>query len=145
MPELKAKTAFDVETLLASGARTASDASALVKLARAPSGFAFILDITVDEQVAADTLDVYIQTKLDGTNWVDVVHFTQWLGNGAAAPQRYIAKVTAGGACPHFDPTTALPATSVRNLMGDDWRVNYVIVDTSGNASFTFSVTAIPM
>lgn len=105
--------------------------------------FAFTLDLTVDESTASDLLDVFVQTKLDGTNWTDVVHFTQHAGNAGA--KRYIEKVAASPAFAGFEVGTALGAGAVRDLIGDDWRVRYTITDDSGSAAFTFTVHACPM
>lgn len=141
-----AKKAAEATTLLASAARTAdgnSQSSPVpLPLARA---YAFVLDVTASATDAADTLDVYIQTKLDGTNWVDVVHFTQVAGNVGAA-KRFIAKIAAGLATAEFENGTALGAAAVRNLIGDAWCVRWAIADSGdANSSHTFSVTAIPM
>jgi len=145
---MQVKGAWDNVEILASAARTAtgnSQADAR-KLPRSPSGMAFQLAITADEQAAGDTLDVIIQTRLDGVNWVDVMWVPQQLGNGAAAPDYIIGKILADGQFMITNITdAALAAGFHRNLLGDDWAVRWVIVDGSGNASFTFDVTAIPM
>jgi hypothetical protein len=107
------------------------------------NAFGFTLDVTVDEETVDDTLDVFVQTKIDGTNWIDVVHFPQHVGNAGA--KRYIEKVAATPAFGGFENGTTLGVGEVRDLVGDDWRVRFDIVDDSTNASFTFSVTACPM
>lgn len=107
------------------------------------NGFAFELDVTAAATDADDTLDVYVQTTLDGTNWIDVVHFTQCVGNGGA--KRHIGKVLAGAAETMFEAGAALAAGSVRNLLGDKWRVKYVQVDADSDGTFTFAVYAVPM
>lgn len=135
-------------TLLASAVRTTtSTGSQAVPLAlpggAAMRGVAFVLNVTAAATEAGDTLDVFVQTQLDGTNWVDVVAFTQVVGNGST--KRYFAKVVGGVAQDDFENATALTAGSVRNLMGRQWRVRYVVTDAStDNASFTFSVVAVP-
>lgn len=143
---MKDQDVFNVRTLVASAARTAAapgSPSTAIRLPFPPSAIAFVLDLTAAAADVGDTLDVFVQTKLDGTNWVDVVHFTQILGNGGA--KRYIAKIAAGDALTEFENGTSLGAAAVRNLLGDEWRVRWAIVDGDANASFTFSVTAIPM
>lgn len=132
-----------VTELVASGARTADGNGSTVYMPMAQS-FAFVLDQTVAASAVDDTCDVFIQTMLDGTNWVDVVHFTQTLGNGTDA-QRFIAKISAHIATAEFENATALGAAAVRHLMGDAWRARWAIVTGAGTHSFTFSVTAIPM
>lgn len=108
------------------------------------AGVAFVLDLTAAATEVDDTLDVFVQTKLDGTNWVDVAHFTQVVGNGGAT-KRHFLKVLPEGNQGGFEGASVLPAGTVRNLFGIDWRATWTIVDAgSANASFTFSVTAIP-
>jgi len=119
--------------------------------------------VTAAATDVGDLLDVYVQTKIDGTNWLDVQHFTQVLGNGGA--KRYVAKVASGAAVTEFENGAALGAAAKRDLIGDDWRVRWVIVDDAGtgtgsgtgsgsgtgagtaadNVGFTFSVTAMVM
>ncbi len=128
--------------LLASAVHDAG-ATAAVRLQVPNNGFVFTVDHTADEQTAADTCDVYIQTLVDGTNWLDVVHFTQHLGNQGV--ERRSAKILTSANVAEFDHTAALAAGAVRHITGDDWRCNIVITDTSGAAAFTFSVMAIPV
>lgn len=140
------KQAGDATTVLASTTQAGAEASGVgaeVALQGMVNALVFILDVTAAVTDAADTLDVYVETKIDGTNWVDVVHFTQVLGNGGA--KRYIAKICASVAQTEFEVGAALGAAAVRNLLGDRWRVRWVTVDADADASFTFLVTAIPM
>lgn len=143
---LLVKRDFDVITLLASAAQTStSTGETAVRLPGMVNAIVFTLDITVDESTAADFLDVFVQTKVDGTNWLDVVHFTQNAGDDGA--KRYIEKVAASPAFAGFSAINValLAAGEVRDLIGDDWRVRFTVVDDSGSASFTFSVVACPM
>lgn len=133
--------------LLASSARTASENGSEVRPFEGMGdvrGAAFELEVSAAATDAADTLDVKVQTSFDGTNWVDIVYFTQVLGNGGA--KRYVAKVSAGDGEDMFENGTALTAGQVRNLLGLRYRAVATIVD-SGDAdqSFTFGVYAIPM
>lgn len=139
------RNVFLARTLLASTTATeTSTGTAAVKIPDADNAIAFILDVTVAATEAGDTLDVFIQTKLDGTNWVDVVAFTQVVGNGGAV--RHFGKICAGVTTAMFEDGDALSAGSVRNFLGDEYRVRYAITDAgTDNASFTFSVDAIPM
>lgn len=141
---LLVKKDFDAKTLLASAAQTAtSTGETAIRLPGMVNAFAFTLDITVDESTAADLLDVFIQTKADGSKWTDVVHFTQNAGDDGA--KRYVEKVAASPAFAGFEVGSALAAGEVRDLIGDEWRVRFTVNDDSGSASFTFSVTACPM
>jgi len=105
----------------------------------------FLLDVTAAATGAGDTLDVYIDTSPDGgTTWVNIVHFTQVLGNGGA--KKMWATVDPGGA-----PGTAVIAVTSDAASGvvrpsmfcDTVRVRHVVAD-GGSAlqSFTFSVKA---
>ena len=141
-----AKGAHEVKVLLASAAQTAtSTGEAAVRLPIADA-YAFVLDVTVDESTTADKLDVFIQTRIDdggGANWLDVVHFTQHDGDVGA--KQYVSKLVKSVALTEYEVGSALAETTVRPLMGDEWRVRFTVVDDSASASYTFSVTAIPM
>ncbi len=128
------------ETTTAAGAVT--DTGDEVALPGMVNGIVFVLDVTAAATDNADTLDVTVQTLLDGTNWVDVVAFTQCAGDGGA--KRHVAKVLAGAAESMFADTT-LAAGNVRNLLGDKWRVSYAQADADSDGTFTFSVVAMPM
>ena len=107
------------------------------------AGFAeFQLDVTAAATEAGDTLDVFVQTSVDGVNWIDIVHFTQVLGNGGA--KRHVAKILRDVAEAMFEAGTALAAGAVRNIFGTKFRVRWTIADvaTLGNQSFNFSVNA---
>lgn len=138
---------FEPVELVASAARTAtSTGTTAVDLLSRPGGqpaksIAFVLDVSAAATDAADTLDVFVQTKLDGTNWVDVVHFTQVLGNGGA--KRFFAKIETDTAVTMFENGTALGAAAVRALFGREWRARWAIVDADADGSFTFSLVAI--
>lgn len=105
-----------------------------------PTGcIAFILDVSAAATLVGDTLNVYVQTLIDGTHWVDVAAFTLVVGNGGA--QRIVAKISASAAQAMFENGASLAAGSVRNLIGDQWAVRWSL---AGTGSFTFSVTADP-
>lgn len=138
--------AAQVTTLLASAGRaaTAGTAGSTVYMPASAPGYGFVLDVTAAATDANDTLDVTIQTLVDGTNWVNVVAFTQVLGNGGA--KRHIGKINGGQAQAMFEGSAALSAGTVRNWCGDAWRARWVIVDPTGsNALFTFAVFGMPM
>lgn len=139
----RGKLVSEAVTLLASDAQAAtSTGEAAVKLP-ITGGIAFVCDLTAAADDVDDTLNLFVQTKL-GADWVDVVHFTEMLGDGGA--KRFVAKLTRDLAQAEFETGAALGAAAVRNLLGDEWRVRFVIVDPTGSdASFTFSVTGTPM
>lgn len=103
---------------------------------------AFVLqcELTAAATDVGDTLDVFVQTTVDGTTWLDAVHFTQMLGNGGA--KRYVSKISAALAQAEYETGTSLSAAAVRHIFGSQWRVRWTITDANANGSFTFSVTA---
>ena len=137
-------------TLVASAARTADGNSGaltplphpeLVRSAR------FVLDVTAAATEAGDTLDVYVQHTYDGTNYTDLAHFTQILGNGGA--KTFMAEWfrDTSPETEHRPPQDAALAASAvlqGGQIGTSMRVKWVVVDvaTTLNQSFTFSVTA---
>ncbi len=131
------------ETLLASVTKTAAatgnSQATPVKIKDPVSCITFVLDVSAAATLVGDTLNVYVQTMLDGVNWCDVVAFTQVLGNGGV--KRYIAKLSATAACTMFENATTLTAGNQRDLIGDGWAIRWALV---GTGSFTFSVTALP-
>jgi hypothetical protein len=129
--------------LLASAARTATGNGSAVRLYPFMGAVALELDLTAAATDAADTLDVYVQTMIDGTNYVDVEHFTQCVGNGGA--KRYFAKLSMTAALTEFENGSALGAAAKRDILGDRWRVRWAITDADTDCSFTFSVSACPM
>jgi len=108
-----AKQVADRVTLQASAAQTATGAGTAVYLPGMVNGFVFELDLTAAATEVGDTLDVFVQTLVDGTNYVDIAHFTQCLGNGGA--KRYYMKVTADGLMTGFENATALGANAISN------------------------------
>jgi hypothetical protein len=114
-----------------------------VTLPSSMAAVSFVLDVSAAATDAGDLLDVKVQTMIDGTNWVDVIHFTQVLGNGST--KRFIAKITAETAETLFADAVLAAGTTVRHLLGDEWRINYVQVDGDADATFTFTVKACPM
>jgi len=129
------------QVLLASAARTATSTGS-TPVEKILAGFKvlfFQLDVTAAATAAGDKIDVYVQTTLDGTKWVDIVHFTQILGNGGV--KLFRTKVNADVATAEFENGAALGAAAVRNIVGDQYRCRWVV--TSADApSFTFSVVA---
>lgn len=129
--------------LLASSVQTTSGSSVLtapVHIERLKAA-AFLLTVSAAATAAGDTLDVYLQSSIDGgTTYDDFVHFTQVLGNGGA--KKFIARWMRDLA-----PTAALSAPGDATLaagvaqgpVGTTWRVKWVIVSASA-PSFTFKV-----
>lgn len=125
-------------SLLISAARTTSSQTAAL------TGFGSfrtaLIQLAVTAQSGATpTLDVYIDSTIDNTNWLNIAHFTQL----AATTGRRILQLsehTASGVS-DIDPTTDLPAGTVRQgPWGSSLRVRWVI--GGATPSFTFSVAA---
>jgi hypothetical protein len=131
------KTLTSVTT---AGAVSSTNTTA-VAIRRPLGGMILVCDLTAAATDVGDTLDVKVQTQIGGL-WVDVAYFTQMLGNGGA--KRFGAKLMNQTAFALGDIAGALTAGNIRHLCGDEWRVNYVVVDANANSAFTFSVYAIP-
>ncbi len=131
------------ETLAASAARVASGSGESFAFPGSIAGLALTLDVTAAASTG-DLLDVYVQTKIDGTNWLDICRFTQV--GGTSTGIRHIDKIHANGAFA-ADASSALAAGQQRDLLGNPYRARWVITDsaTAGNVSFSFSVHAQPM
>lgn len=100
----------------------------------------FQLNVTAAATAAGDTLDVYVQTAVDDTNWDDIVHFTQVLGNGGAKTFLAYLNATLVPATPIHAPQNKALAVGVnQGPVGDGLRVAWTIASSS-SPSFTFSV-----
>jgi len=140
------RKAYEAVTLLASTTVTADANHDAVRVPYPANGIVFVLDVTDKQTDVSDLADVFVQTLIDGTNWVDIVHFTQLVGNGTDAA-RHVAKICCAVAQAEFEVGTALGAAAVRHLFGDAYRVRSDITDGGGGGatSFTYGVTAIPV
>ena len=97
----------------------------------------FELDVTAAATLAGDTLDVFVQVQIE-SNFVDVIHFTQVLGNGGV--KRFIGKIIIPEPQAIFETSAVLAADTVRHILGKQWRARWDIV---GTGSFTFSIIGI--
>jgi len=138
------KKVHDATTLLASTTQTGSTTSYgdAIYMAEKTWAVIFTLDVTDATSVAADKLNVYVQTKLDNTNWIDVYHFTQIDGN--LTTKRYTGKIHIVDSLTEFEHAAALGEHTSRGLIGDCWRVKTVTTENT-DARFTYSVTAMPL
>lgn len=122
-----------------------------VKLPRPMNALELILHVTAAATEVGDTLDVAVETLMNGDSavaagtlgWVKCCAFTQVLGDGGV--KMYVAKLLCNTAEAMFEASAALAAGSVRHIFGDSWRVKYTQVDANANASFTFSVYGLPL
>jgi len=99
----------------------------------------FQLSVTAAAAAVTDTLNVYLQYNVDGTNWDDFVSFTQAKGNGGA--QRFV-----GSWLQQYAPTSPMhpladaslpPGVNQGPIMSDSVRVKWVVVGGTANFSFT--------
>lgn len=90
---------------------------------------------------AGDTLDVFIDTSVDGgTTWLNVGHFTQVLGNGGAKTFVMSLRADNPGASAVADVTSNAAAGATRQFgIGDRLRYRSTVAN-SGN--FTFGIQA---
>jgi hypothetical protein len=123
--------------ILASAARTATDVSdTLVGIERYTSAIVE-LDVTANSGTS-QTLDVFVQTLLpDATTWQDLAHFAQFTTSNAT----HVASIVSGGDSIGVANQSDLAAATIKDfVLGDTWRVRFVIAGT--NPSFTFAVHA---
>ena len=126
-------------------AQTASTTGDTVRLDNDYSEVIFVLDVTNADTDAGDTLDVYIDVSPDGSTWFNSTHFTQILGNGAAA--KIAAKVTKGGDFADPDAILAVTADAAAGVVRQLGIMPYIryrsaVVDTgTDDATFTYSLT----
>lgn len=102
------------------------------------------LNVMAAATAVGDTLNVYVQSSVDGgTTWDDVISFTQVLGNGG--PKKFLARWQSG-----LSPTAAMAAPQdgalaagnvAQGPKGLQWRVKVVVAQASA-ASFTLGVKA---
>lgn len=131
-------------TLAASAARTAGGNGASVGPVGHFRRFVVLCDITASATEAGDTLDVYVDVSLDGTTWLNAVHFTQQAGNGAARKEFAVLDPSNPGVAV-VNVTADAAAGAVRPaLFGPYLRARWAIADVAalGNQSHTFSVVA---
>jgi len=133
----------DVVELADESAATATGTGTAVA---APGGrigaMQFIFDLTSAASTGSDTLDVYVETTLDGTNWIEIVHFAQV--TGSATTYQMAGKIVAGLKEDLFTTSATLAASAHRDLFGSQYRAKWTITDDSGSASFAFTVNMLP-
>lgn len=120
--------------LLPAATRTASGAGDVLHPFLCKTVF-LQLDVSAAADAAGDTLDVYVQTTVDGTNWVDIYRFAQVLGNGGT--KRYFGKLAWNVALTEFENAASLSAGTGRAIVGDRYRVRWEITNAGPFLAFT--------
>jgi len=128
--------------LVAAAARATSSNSTPIVLPTGLKALAFLLNVTVCDVDAADTLNVYIQESFDeGTTWNDRVSFTQKIGTDAAAKEYAVINCEVAPETERGAPADAsLAAASV--LQGPVCpyiRAKWVIVEGVGGGTVSFN------
>lgn len=130
-------------TLAASAARTAGANGSWVFFGGERRRLIFLLDITASATAAGDTLNVFIDASIDGTNSIgSVAHFTEQAGDGAAAKEVAVLDASNPGTDVIVVTTDVAAATTRPALFGAYYRARWALVDAGGaDTSHTFSVT----
>src|SRR5437764_1260933 len=137
-----AQAASGGQALLSADSRSASGAGSGVAPVQMADIKAFQLNVYSAAGGAGATLDVWVQHCLDGTNWDDVVHFHQVLGNSGGVSE--IATMTVRqrdqAAEMHLLRDGTLGAGQVvDSMLGRCFRAKWVI---AGGGTFGFQVLA---
>lgn len=111
-----------------------------INLDREPSQADFDLFVSATELDSGVTLDVYVQTSVDGTNWIDIAHFPQIDGDGNA--HHYVMRVDQLDIDTALDVAASLDAGSERDILGLRYRVRYDTGSETTATGFTTTVTA---
>lgn len=134
-------------TLFASATRTAAVANsrgtAVTDLARIRRAV-LVLDVTAMGGAAGDVLDVYVDVSLDGSTWMNAVHFPQIAGN-AAAQKHYAVLAATNVAATTFNVSADCAAGVTKPyLFGAQMSGRYTLVNGgAGSQSATFSLMAL--
>lgn len=103
--------------------------------------FIALLAISASATDAGDTLDVYVDFSLDGSTWVNAIHFTQQAGDGAAASEVAILDPSAPGTAVVAVTADAASGAVRPAVFGPYVRYRGVVVNVSAaDASHTYSL-----
>ena len=129
-------------TLAASAARTVGANGDWVYVGGERHRLIVVLKTTASATDAGDTLDVFVDTSLDGTNSIgNCVHFAQQAGNGAAKTEIAVLDAVTPGTTTIAITSDAAAGVVRPALFGAYYRARWAIVDSgNGNSSHTFSV-----
>lgn len=103
-----------------------------------------LLALTASAGAAGDVLDVYVDVSLDGTTWLNAIHFTQLAGNAAAMSAYAILDPTTPGTAPIVTTSDAGSGVVRPSAFGRYIRGRYTLVDAGAHGqSMTFSLKAV--
>lgn len=145
---LRGRNRATITTELLSGTEATSPAAAGAATSTAATGFLKYQTLTIVGALAGatgGTLDVIVETSADGTDWYEMIRFTQLASGGAAATSRFNISPTGGAATvvvgKNLTTTTGMVSgTSVNGQWFDRLRVRY-IAGTSTSAGAVQKVT----
>ncbi len=134
MAQLKQKV------LVASAARTTSSNSGLIDFVDIGEWDNAVVELAVTTVTGTSpTLDLYVQETLDGTNFIDVAHFTQVTGVLAIPHRVALSKgVTTDAVKEGVGDATATAGQLGFPLVTNHIRIKWVVAGTT--PSFTFAV-----
>lgn len=107
--------------------------SAAKKLPAPRNKMVFMLNIV--SAPTAGTVDVYVESSIDGGLWVEVAHFDP-IGVAEVARQLYFSVLAQDLTATTYDASAALGANGVRNLCLGTYRVKTVAASLTGTAVF---------
>ena len=147
---MRGRSRETITTELVFGTEAPSPATASSAVSTAQTGFMKHQTLTIIGSLlgaTGGTLDVIVETSTDGTDWYEMIRFTQLAAGGAAATSRFNISPTGGAATvvvgKNLTTTTGLASgTSVNGQWFDRLRVRY-IAGTSTSAGAAQKVTVV--
>jgi hypothetical protein len=145
---LRGRNRATITTELLAGTEATSPAAAGAATSTAATGFLRYQTLTIIGSLlgaTGDTLDVIVETSADGTDWYEMIRFTQLAAGGAAATSRFNISPTGGAGTAltgkNLTTTTGLASgTAANGQWFDRLRVRY-IAGTSTSAGAVQKVT----
>jgi hypothetical protein len=123
-------------TLLPVAQRTAAFTGPEIEFERGQH-ILFCVNLQANATPAGSTMDVFVDTTVDGINWIPIVHADRII-NGLGAIQMYYSVFSGADQVP-FENVDALGTHAFRNAAGRRFRARGTI---TGSPDATFGVTA---
>ena len=131
-------------TLAPSAVRNTDGTGTAVVLSGKRTAYMVVCEFTNKATDADDLMDVYVDVLVN-TTWINVIHFTQALGNGTDLQIEYAVLVPGGGNTTVTVATANLASGAVRgDAFGSQMRARWDFTEGAGGGAgtFTFSVIA---